>query len=115
MLVGTLVTAFLLGAVDQRASPPPPYQEKQLLIFPAAYLLPIQTAFADFRKGHANWTCFRVVAVSRGGNLEINFNSPLVTHEDAQTRMITVGPQAKCGAAGASYLVTMDGKIIHRR
>lgn len=115
MLVATLISAFLLGGAGDQPDSPPKYQEKQLLIFPASYLVPIRTALDDFRKGHANWTCFRIVAVARGHDLEVNFNSPLVTKEDARTGIIAIGPQAKCGAAGATYLVTMDGRIIHRR
>jgi hypothetical protein len=115
IFVGTLVSVLLLGGAVVQTVSPPEYQEKQLLVFPAAYLVPIQTARDDFRKSHANWTCFRIIAVSQADDLEVNFSSPLLTTEDPRSGTITIGPQAKCGAAGATYLVTMDGKIIHRR
>ena len=114
MFIEAAAQLLMAGGTLSQAVAPTEYQERQLIVFPVAYLTPIQAALADFQKSHANWRCFRIIAEAQDNDLNVTFSSPLITTADPRTDLITVGPQLKCGA-GATYIVNVDGKIIRRR
>lgn len=84
-----------------------------VIIMPAKWIKPVNSALADFRKSRANWKCFQVVITPRSDGLRIGFSSKPRTSKDPGTGAISIGPQKICGR-GASYLVTEDGRILKR-
>jgi hypothetical protein len=110
----------VLAAVSVLVSASTPLQqrveEQRVTELPASYVTPIRAALAEFKKTHANWSCFRVIVVPQSDDpqiLQIGFVSDSTVTTDPKSDTFTVGPPQKCGP-GASYLVRTDGAILQR-
>jgi hypothetical protein len=120
MLVAGPMIVQILEAVSVLVSASAPLQqrveEQRVTEFSATYVTPVRAALSEFKKTHANWSCFQVIVVPQSDDpqiLQIGFASDYTVTSDPKSGTLTIGPPQKCGP-GASYLVRADGAILQR-
>lgn len=110
-MLGLSIALAVVIATGESASPNG--DGAAVMIMPAKWLRPVNSALADFKGTHKNWECFDIVIIPQANVLQIGFSSKPRITEDPSTGAISIGPQTKCGR-GAAYLVQKDGKIVKR-
>lgn len=127
--LGAILLAALLSACSHtatRAHVPSHaedalYFEREPPTFPSPWILPLQTALADFRAVYPdNWSCFSVVleserdVITEQDELLVSFTnaSPEIHHGDEMT--VIVGDSGLCGGPGMSYAFDTEGHLLRR-
>jgi hypothetical protein len=122
--VSGLAAAMLLSACSHTAATTehvPLDFEREPPTFPSPWILPLQTALADFRTVYPdNWSCFSVVlenekdVITEKDELLVSFvnASPEIHSGDEITHL--VGDSGLCGGPGMSYAFDMEGNLLRR-